>query len=317
MRLILYNRVIDTDVGDILDVLYQECDGNYLKHRVRKADYISISCPFHNEGQEHHPSCSVYNREDNENVAFGTFHCFTCQKKGPLYVLVSKVLGISYTEAKYWLIEHFSNVYTDRQLMLSDFVEEKPKKYYLDKSILDKYSYLHPYQFKRGLSEEVIKKFHIGWNPDTDSITFPVWDEHNNLLGITERSTKYKRFYIPEDLDKPVYLLNYIKQNNITDVVVCESQINTLTCWTWGIPAIGLFGTGSNKQYKILQKSGIINYHLAFDGDLAGEHGAKRFIQHMPQSVFIDIIKIPQGKDVNDLTKEEFLSLPRIDKSEL
>ena len=67
---------------------------------------------------------------------------------------------------------------------------------------------------------------------------------------------------------------------NATDAII-ESQLDALKCWTWGIPAVALFGTGSKKQYQILNKSGIRFYHLAFDGDLAGQHGAKRFIENI------------------------------------
>ena len=42
-------------------------------------------------------------------------------------------------------------------------------------------------------------------------------------------------------------------------------------------------------------------------GDLAGEQGTRRFIKNMPKDVMIDVIPIPQGKDVNDLSKDEFL----------
>lgn len=307
MELVIHNRIIDCDVEEILDKLALQCEGKYLQRMNRKSDFVQIACPFHKDGQERKPSCSVYNRHDNPEVVFGTYHCFTCGSTGPLWKLVAKVLNITYEDAQYWLIENFSNVFEDRRPILESFEEVDIPKTYLDESILEEYSYLHPYQFQRGLTEEIIKRFKVGWNPKTDSITFPVWDDKNNLVGITERHTKSKRFYIPSDMDKPIYLLNYIKQNNITEVIVCESQINTLTCWSWGIPAIGLIGTGSTKQYDILKKSGIRVYHLALDGDLAGEHGTQRFIKNMPSNVMIDIIPIPQGKDVNDLTKEEFL----------
>lgn len=307
MELTIYNRIIDTDIEEILDRLYLQCHEQYLHTRQRKTDYISITCPFHKSGQESHPSCSVYNRTDNDKVAYGTYHCFTCGESGPLYVLVAKVLNCSYEDAKTWLVENFSNVLTDRRPVLNAFEEVEVPQTYLDESILEQYSYLHPYHFQRHLSEDIIKKFKVGWNPKTDSITMPVWDDKGRLVGIIERSTKSKFYHIPEYMDKPIYLLNYIKQNNYTEVVVCESQINTLTCWTWGIPAIGLLGTGSYEQYDILKRSGIRNYHLALDGDVGGELGTKRFIKNMPKDVMIDIIPIPQGKDVNDLTQEEFL----------
>ena len=38
------------------------------------------------------------------------------------------------------------------------------------------------------------------------------------------------------------------------------------------------------------------------------------FIKNMPDDIIIDIIQLPQGKDVNDLTKEEFDNLEHFDK---
>ena len=133
-------------------------------------------------------------------------------------------------------------------------------------------------------------------------------------MGITERSVNTKNFYIPEGLDLPIYLLNYIIRENINEVYVVESQIDALTLWTFGYPAIALFGTGGRKSYDILKRSGIRIYHLCFDGDLAGRHGALRFIRNMSENVMIDVIYLPDGKDVNDLSKEEFDHLQHFDK---
>ena len=43
-------------------------------------------------------------------------------------------------------------------------------------------------------------------------------------------------------------------------------------------------------------------------GDAAGDAGTLRFLKNV-QDIFIDVIEIPKGKDVNDLTKEEFNKL--------
>ena len=83
--------------------------------------------------------------------------------------------------------------------------------------------------------------------------------------------------------------------------------------WTWGIPAIALIGTGSSEQYKILNKSGIRSYILAFDGDVAGEVGANKFVLNIKNSM-IRQVQIPKGKDVNDLTFEQFKELKIINR---
>ena len=160
--------------------------------------------------------------------------------------------------------------------------------------------------WKRKLSKEVVDKFKIGYDPKTQSIIFPVWDEKNNLVLLTSRSVNSKAFYIEADKDKPVYLLNHIINENIKTVYVCESQINALTLWSWGYPAIALFGTGSRYQYDILNRSPIRSYILCFDGDEPGDKGIKRFKSNIRKDVLISVKKIPRSKDVNDLDKEEF-----------
>lgn len=315
MNLIINNHIIDTDLNDILLKLRSESNDKYLYTIRVSGDNIAITCPFHKDGRESHPSCFVYRKTDNDNVPFGYFKCFTCHEQGQLYKLVAKCLDCSYDEAKQWLIDNFSNTFSDSYLELIDIdLNRKVENNYLDESILDNYKYVHPYLTNRGIKEDIIKKFSVGWNKKTDSVTFPMWDEHNNLIGITERSVNKKNFYIPEGIDLPIYLLNYIKNENISEVWVVESQIDALYLWGFGYPAIALIGTGGKKAYSILKKSGIRLYHLCFDGDLAGRHGAIRFINNMPNDVLIDIIQLPKGKDVNDLTKEEFDNLQHFDK---
>ena len=48
-----------------------------------------------------------------------------------------------------------------------------------------------------------------------------------------------------------------------------------------------------------------MSYKLCFDGDAAGNKGTNNFIKNVKNS-FISVVKIPLGKDVNDLTKDEF-----------
>jgi len=316
MDLIINNKIIYTPIIDILQELKRESGGNYLSVIEDKGDYVRVTCPFHKDGQERHPSCSVYSSRDSKDIPPGTVHCFTCNAKMSLVGLVSYILGVSEEYAKDWLTDNFSDTFID-VIDTSVFDFEEPETVtYLDESVLNKYNYYHPYMEQRKLTREVIQTFKIGYDQDTQSITFPVWDEHNRLVMITKRSVNSKKFFIPGNKNKPVYLLYDLKERNCNSAIVCESQINTLTLRTWNYDSIGLFGTGSDYQYTILRRSGIRTYFLALDGDEAGTKGIFRFIKKMPDDIIINIICIPSGKDVNDLTKEEFESLEVIDKFE-
>ena len=228
----------------------------------------------------------------------------------PLYNLVSTCLEVDENTAKSWLVERYSSAIVKYQDILQPIIlKDNLANKYIDESILNKYNYYHQYMFDRGLTKEVIRKFKIGYDKETNSLTFPVWDERGGLIGVTKRQVDTKKFIIPENIDKPIYLLNYIKSEGITKVYVCESQLNALTLWTWGYPAVALLGTGSSKQYDILNRSGIRDYVLCFDGDEAGYKGRNRFIKNIKNDVLISSKRIPQDKDVNDLSKEEFDNL--------
>ena len=306
MELIINNKLIDGDMSTILQKIREDSHSHLLSvigHENN--DNIKITCPFHKNGNESHPSCFVYSKRSGD-VEYGYYKCFTCGSKGHLYNLVSYCLDIDVEKAKKWLVDNFSNTFVRRELELPKIELTQQERKYLDEDILIPYAYYHPYLEDRGISFEVAKRFQVGWNRERNSITFPVWDNYGRLVGITERYINEKRFYIPEDLKKPIYLLNFFIEDSITTAFVCESQFNALTLWTWGYPAIALFGTGSKAQYKVLNRSGIRKYYLCFDGDDAGKKGARRFIQNINKDAIVVELNIPLGKDVNDLTKEEF-----------
>lgn len=304
------NKIIVTPIKDILEQVHTETKGRYLKQMIVRGSNIGITCPFHSEGNEYHPSCYIvddFSRDDN-----GVYHCFACGSSGTLLDLIAFCFQEDVIFATEWLEERFADSFVMNDVYLPEITLKKDKLSYLDENILEQYRYFHPYMFERHLTEEIIRKFQIGCTSDGRYITFPCWDEHNNLVGIYMRSTINKEFIIPKNIKKCVYLLNYCINNNITTVYVCESQFNALTLYVWGYNGIALFGTGSKEQYEILKRSGIRNYILCFDGDSAGDKARERFIRYMPKDIFITSKILPRGKDVNDLSKEEFDNLPVI-----
>ena len=73
-----------------------------------------------------------------------------------------------------------------------------------------------------------------------------------------------------------------------------------------------MFGCGCKSQYEILKRSGIREYILCFDGDNAGRNATRNFIRNLRGTVFISYVDMPDGFDINDLTKEQFNKLPLI-----
>ena len=282
----------------------------YFKDIKENNDYLMVTCPFHKNHNENKPACGIFLKEHN-GFKKGDFHCFACGESGNASKLVSYVLNISYEDAENYLIHNFGGDFVENDLPP---IELNPiKENFLNENILKDYDFYHPYMWERKLTKEITDKFRVGYDKIRNAITFPVWDIKSNLKMVTARSVTTKRFWIPENIDKPVYLLNFIVKEGIDTVYVCESQINTLYAWSLGYPAIGLIGTGSFNQYRELRKSGIRNFILCLDGDTAGYKATKRFIENMKNDVIISVVEIPQGKDLNDLSKEEFENLSILD----
>lgn len=314
--LIINNYIIEEPIIDIVKQLKSELGNSKLRVIQQKGDDIRVTCPSHKDGNESHPSCGIY-CGNSANIDYGTSHCFTCGFSGPLWHFVAECFEKDDNFGKKWLIDRFGKLIDNKTLDLPPIeLYNKGEVETIDETILDSMQSFHPYMTKRKLNLKVCEAFKIKYEPKTQSLVFPVWDEKGNLVMFTRRSVNNKNFIIDANKEKPVYLYNFIKRKNIQEVTIVESQINCLTLWGWGFPSCALFGTGTQHQYDILNRSGIRHYFLALDGDNAGDKGIKRFIENIRKDVLVNIILIPRGEDVNDLTLEEFESLPTMPKED-
>ena len=115
------------------------------------------------------------------------------------------------------------------------------------------------------------------------------------------------------DIDKPLYgIYECSKVQPLTELYVCESQINALTCWVYGKPAVALFGTGNQKQMQALKNVNCRKLIIALDPDASGEKGVKRIVKNVRNKILYKA-QVPIGKDINDLSYQEFLNLNLIE----
>lgn len=313
------NNVISTPINEILMVLLKELKFkgiNYLRTLRVIGNNVQTCCPYHNGGKERSPSSGVL-LVDNDRSEAGTFHCFACGKTSTLQELISYCFG--YDDGgifgEDWLIENFKNsLVLTRYDTLKTILDNNEKTIVgeikgVEESELSSYRFIHPYMYKRKLTDKIISEFDVGYDVNTDCITFPTCDKDGKCLFVTRRHVEKKFYHMPIGVKKPVYGLDKITIN-MREVVVCESIINALTLWTWGIPAIALLGTGTKEQYEILRNTQIRTFILAFDGDDAGYKATNRFIMAVKNKIIFYYI-LPSGKDINDLTYEEYKKLEK------
>ena len=174
-------------------------------------------------------------------------------------------------------------------------------------SYLDAFQDWHPYLAQRKLSREVCELFKVKYDPQTSQIVFPCFDIAGKIIMAPRRSIYNKTFYINKDIDKPVYCLDYIINNNITTAMIVEGPIDVLTCYTYGYPAIGTWGNPSPTQINAINKSPIKVLYLAMDNDFAGKRMANIIRAGLDPRIIVKEVKwLPNRKDPNEHSFEEF-----------
>lgn len=321
---------------DIESVLEKLSSLNYVRLHKRRDNWYSIYCPFHNDGNERRASFGVSVVAEYRNgveYPLGFCHCFTCGYAKPLEEFISDILskhGVPMT-GKEWLsdnVEGYDSESEFEYLLPDGLMSSIYNKYALDnissklnesvtyvsEDELATYRYVVPYMYERKLTDEIIDKYDIGFDPNfippgrvrkVPCITFPVRDKEGRTLFLCRRSIQGKMYNYPEGVIKPVYGIDMIPKGT-RSVIVCESCINALTCVVYGYAAVALLGTGNTYQMRQLKELGVQEFILAFDGDDAGRRATERFKKNLKSVSVIWTIPIPEGKDVNDLTKEEF-----------
>lgn len=314
MDLVIGNKVITTPLIEILTQLQFELNrynGKIKDIKNQDSKNIAVTCPCneHKGGFESRPSCQIFADPNDEEIEFGTVHCFSCGYRATLPQFIGYCFDENEDFGKEWLLLRCDTCFASEVKFLPEIILDKPKKEitYLNESELSKYAYYHNYMWERKLTKEVVDKFEVGFDPKQNTLTFPVRDDKGNLRFITRRSIVGKRFYIPKDVEKPLYLLYYIKQHNIDKVIITEAQIDALTAWSYGAPAIASIGGISDEQIKSLNKSGIRIVISMFDNDFAGNKFYLQLKSKLRDDILLLKAKFPLGvKDINDMTKEQF-----------
>lgn len=331
----LQDTIIQTDTKSVLDMLKFDLAQHGVDrfHIFRNnGENIQTNCPFHKNGQERKPSFGV-------NGDIDKCHCFACGWAGTIEEMISELYGYQ-DEGKFgkrWLIKRFNTVEIETRpnimegfngrnnnnftnLYITDanssvrglkqhIQGDKSSEQYLGEITeeeLDKYRYIHPYMYERGLTAEIIERFDVGYDRERKEITFPVRDIEGRCVFIAGRSVERKFFRLPKGMDKPIYCSHLFRYGTYTRAYITESFLNCLTCWKYDKPAMAMIGTGNRRQYEILNKLPVREYILAFDPDEAGRKATERFRKNVHGKIIKELV-YPDNRDINEL-QEEFLN---------
>lgn len=162
---------------NIVDVI-----GQYVQLKKSGKNYLGL-CPFHNEKT---PSFSV--AEDKQ-----IFHCFGCGKGGNVFSFVQEIEGLSFPESVERVAElsdlNLSFEINSKPQTLSPKVLEENQLIQIHEKTSELYHHILmntqigekalQYLLDRGLTEEVIRTFQIGFAPRDRSLLSKVLEKEN------------------------------------------------------------------------------------------------------------------------------------------
>lgn len=324
------------ELMDIVTTLKAELAENGVQRFAKVFDSgedIMVCCPYHKDGQENRPSAGIRKSD-------GLFHCLACGETHSLDEMIANCLGYSDPIIGHkWLIRNFASVEVENRKPIElEFTRGKTQQQetpsFVAEDELDKYRVYHPYMYKRGLTDEIIELFDIGYDERTDSITFPVryWGSANfgKCLFVGRRQVSTKVFNIPKNMDKPLYGLYEIWLDltmqafdkgrgqsahfkHCPEIYVCEGLFDCLRLWCNGKYAVAGFGClFSDYQVTLLQGLPTRKLILALDSDKAGQDATKRLKKQIKNKLITQVI-LPEGrKDIGECTDEEIQNLQEV-----
>lgn len=126
-------------------------------------------------------------------------------------------------------------------------------------------------------------------------------------IALGRRSIIEKHYYYPPNFRKNLYGENLLEYP-INFLYVVEGPFNLWSLKQWGKQGVALLGTGTSKQYEDLKEVVTNGYVLALDPDEAGRYGTLKIIKYLTANnkFNIYVADIEEGKDINDLSYEEF-----------
>ena len=334
--MIINNMIIPVDAVAIIKELKRQLDMNHIPLLYKffeSGDDVMVCCPYHKDGQEKRPSAGIRKSD-------GLFHCLACGETHDLTEVISYCLGYNDPfghEGYKWLCKNFSVAEVQQREtikldMARNNVSNKSdilancnhsKLPCVTEEELDSYRYTHPYMYKRGLNDNIIELFDIGYDRATDSITFPVRNLDGDCIFVARRSVNSKRFDIPKGIEKPLYglyelsrvryYISGVRGRRDPGIYVCEGLFDCLRLWCNNKIAVAGFGClFSAYQIKQLNELPTRRIILATDNDKAGLEARDRLRRLVKNKIITEVI-LPEGrKDIGECTDEEIQDLKEV-----
>jgi len=274
-------------------------------HFGLQVDGYRMSCLFPENHKNGDATPSMLINEEK-----GSFTCTACGAWGSSIDMWAKCRGIFWTQAVGEMAEYYGNKMGGEKvgrmnIFSHEVIERMEEKLWQEenKSVL-------AYLYSRGLSERVIKTFHLGWNGN--GITIPHYlrvgdNGEKKVVGIKIRLYPDKGTKYVSETGSQTILYNYqcLKKFPAKDAVIVEGEFDVMAMWSMGFRNVitPTGGAQSFLQEYVGYFEGIEKVYLFFDNDEAGEKGAQKAIRLLGANRCYRVKS--KYKDANELLVKE------------
>lgn len=277
--------------------------GYFKSLRPNDANEVAVNCPFHSGGQEKHKSMSV-------NLESGKWRCFTCEEGGDAYEFYKRVNNVPFPIAKD-AVDKIVNGGTPGGKPSSrkekpEFISPKEVEE-LHQQLLRAPTLLKDLMQHRGLTQETIETFRVGYDRVSKRYTVPIFDEEGNCLNL--RMYKMDAQRTAKMLNKTGYgaarlfPIEAVKRLE-REVIICEGEMDCLLARQYGFNAVtGTTGavTWKDEWTPLFRNKDAV---IIYDCDRAGLDGSQRVAAHLfTFASSLKIVRLPlteKGADITD-----------------
>lgn len=229
-------------------------------------------CPFHSN--RHTSSFSISKEK-------GAYICFnpSCGESGTLVDLVKRVLNKNDFQALRFISSKEEESLNNFDEIINDLMMDKPEFEEFSQETLDR---LHAdlagskpardYLLSRGIAEETMKYFGLGYSNAMNMVITPVHSPDGMPIGLVGRSIEGKSFKNSTNLPKSKTLFNVHRAKKIGDhVIIVESNFDAIRIHQAGFPNVvaTLGGFISIEQQALLNRY-FNKITIMTDSDKAG-----------------------------------------------
>jgi hypothetical protein len=275
-----------------------------------------IRCPFHADGQENTPSMAI-NVEPNV-TSKGTFEvgscrCHGCGKFLPRWGFLAKALRLVADGGD---LDHVDGpifgAHFDKALMQ----DERENGHVPNMDNMLPWSDRDDWRTVKGkLLVRVGAKLMFNEQIQREQLYLPCYVNGEHIGGVRANLKKQgKRNYFNTDgpwvRNSALYPYDYVKRmirkRRLKTVVPVEGARDALKAIQFGIPALGILGTGnwSEEKADLLLSLGVERIITAFDPDKAGTKATAKVYASLKDEVYVRRFQFPDDTDPGSMTPE-------------